>query len=854
MADQSDDLDQLLDSKLVDKINNSIGQDPTAKSIIGVLDIYGFESLQDKQLCINLTNEKLQQHFNQHVFKMEQEEYTKEEINWSYVEFVDNQDVLDLIEKKPGGIIALLDEACNKRSTNMLRIIFVLVALLTWLAEASNLSSTTEAEALRSLGWWGNQIPLQTNSNHCNWIGITCSEAGRVIFINLGSGDYNIADGLEKLNFSSFPYLERLDLGDCGLVGNVPYEIGTLSNLLYLSLHNNSLTGKLPSSMANLTQLKMLDLSNNQISGSIPSEISSLKNLHSLDLKFNKFTGFIPEELGNLSNLVHLLLKQNILRSTIPLALSSLTNLRRLDLSHNQLSGNIPFQGSNLSQILLLDVSNNRLSGSLPVFKNCDSLRHIDFSNNLLIGHIPEELMTCYALEHVMLSGNHLTGFIPMELENLSNLVNLDLGENQLIGAIGTALGSLTNLEKLNLSSNQFNGTLPVFKKCSLHTLDLSHNLLTGQIPKALASCHALAHVRLSYNNLSGGIPIEFQRLNSEYLDLSHNNLSGTILTKSPSNVYDGGLKDKPDRDASDAGAVPVIYIVLPLATGILILILASVFIYLRFPKENQTKMNMKNGDIFSLWNYDGKIAYEDIIRATNNFDMTYCIGTGGYGSVYQARLPTGKTVALKKLHRLEAQDPVFDRSFRNEVQVLSNIRHKNIVKLYGFCLHQRCMFLIYEYMEKGSLFRALRDDAQAMQLDWTRRTNIAKGIAHALSYMHHDCTPPIVHRDISSNNILLNFEMEAFVADFGAARLLDPDSSNKTIVAGTYGYIAPEHAFTMVVTEKSDVFSFGVVVLEIMMGRHPGDLLSSFITLQSTQNRMINDILDKRLPLELHN
>ncbi|KAK1381310.1 putative leucine-rich repeat receptor-like protein kinase [Heracleum sosnowskyi] len=252
--------------------------------------------------------------------------------------------------------------------------------------------------------------------------------------------------------------------------------------------------------------------------------------------------------------------------------------------------------------------------------------------------------------------------------------------------------------------------------------------------------------------------------------------------------------------------------------------------------------MLVRNGDICSVWNFDGNLAYEDIIRSTNNFDIRYCIGTGGYGSVYEARLQNGKTVALKKLHRLEAEDPNFDNCFKNKAHILSNIRHKNIVKLYGFCLHNRCMFLIYEYMEKGSLFCALRDDAHAVELDWSKRVNIVKGIAHALSYLHNDCSPPIVHRDISSNNILLNSHLEGFVADFGASRLLDPDLSNQTMVAGTYGYIAPELAYTMVVTEKCDVYSFGVVALEIMMGSHPGDLLSSFTAPQSIQNRMLSD------------
>ncbi|XP_058188130.1 MDIS1-interacting receptor like kinase 2-like isoform X2 [Rhododendron vialii] len=293
-----------------------------------------------------------------------------------------------------------------------------------------------------------------------------------------------------------------------------------------------------------------------------------------------------------------------------------------------------------------------------------------------------------------------------------------------------------------------------------------------------------------------------------------------------------------------------IITLVLSLLSAIFLAYLGCVvcFCFRNTEKIQSEARATYHGDICSIWNYDGRIAYEDIIKATNDFDIRYCIGTGGYGSVYRAQLPSGQVVALKKLHRFEAEDPAFDHSFRNEVQMLTNIRHKNIVKLYGFCLHNRCMFLVYEYMEKGSLFCALRFDVEASEIGWTQRVKIIEGMAHALSYLHHDCTPPIVHRDISSNNILLNSQLEAFVADFGTARLLHPDSSNQTVMAGTYGYIAPELAYTMVVTEKCDVFSFGVVALETIMGRHPGDLLSS-LTSPPNENMMITDVLDPRLP-----
>nr|XP_017256181.1 PREDICTED: MDIS1-interacting receptor like kinase 2-like [Daucus carota subsp. sativus] len=344
-------------------------------------------------------------------------------------------------------------------------------------------------------------------------------------------------------------------------------------------------------------------------------------------------------------------------------------------------------------------------------------------------------------------------------------------------------------------------------------------------------------------------------------LDLSYNNLSDPFQStnlpgssKSCRTEYEYDsiftfLCNTGESTFRRKSHLPILCIVLALTIGLPLLILAFVFSCRPAPAGNQNRINTKHGDICSISNFDGHIAYEDIIRATNNFDIRYCIGTGGYGSVYEARLSSGKTVVLEKLHRLEAEEPAFDWSSRNEVHVLSNIRHKNVVKLYGFCLHNRSMFLVYEFMEKGSLFCALRDDTHAVELNWSKRINIVKGISHALSYMHHDCTLPTVHRDISSNNILLNSEMEAFVADFGASRLLDPDSSNQTIVVGTYGYIAPELAYTMVVSEKCDVYSFGVVALEIMMGNHPGDFLSSFANPRSTHKTMLNELLDTRLP-----
>ncbi|XP_062173653.1 MDIS1-interacting receptor like kinase 2-like isoform X3 [Alnus glutinosa] len=447
----------------------------------------------------------------------------------------------------------------------------------------------------------------------------------------------------------------------------------------------------------------------------------------------------------------------------------------------------------------------------------------------------------------------------------MKNLNTLSLSNNSLIGPIPSALGHLTNLEYLYLDSNHINGPIPpeLGNLHSLEYLDLGHNFISGEAPIELGFIDHLWSLNISHNNLTGNIPDNYYSIQT--VNLSYNSLTGPIPTyfhrydtldtlignKYLCGDFTGFPPCPPTRNKS---IVTKAKICVPIAISLGFLVLGGFLLCRRIVKKAQfeSRKETKHGNLFSIWNYDGHIAYEDIIEATEDFDIKYCIGAGGYGSVYKAKLPCGKVIALKKLHRLEAENPTFDMSFKNEVKVLTEIRHRNIIKLYGFCLHKRCMFLVYEYMERGSLFCILNNDVEAIELDWSKRLNIIKGTAHALSYMHHECIPTIVHRDITSNNILLNNKQEAFVSDFGTAKLLDPDSSNQTLVAGTYGYIAPELAYTMKVTEKCDVYSFGVVALEIIMGRHPTELLTS-LSSSSSQNMMLHEILDQRLPPPNH-
>ncbi|XP_035544662.1 MDIS1-interacting receptor like kinase 2-like [Juglans regia] len=781
-------------------------------------------------------------------------------------------------------------------------------------ASGSSTLQLKQAKALQETGWWPSTTHAQASSNYssaCHWDGITCNAGGSITTID--RFDQHLGGQLIKLNFSFFPNLVSLNLSWNSITGRIPLEIGMLKNLVYLRLSSNMLVGPIPSTLGNLTNLKyFLSLSSNMLGGPIPSTLGHLTNLEYLslysnilvgpipatlghftnlkylDIGLNKIDGSIPSEIGMLKNLTTLFLDSNMLVGPIPSTLGHLTNLRSLYLRQNQINGFIPseigilenltslYLDSNmligpipstlghLTNLEFLNLSQNKINGSIPseigMLKN---LTNLYLYSNKLVGPIPSTIGYLTNLQFLYLHQNQINGSIPPEIGMLKNLTSLYLDSNMLVGPIPFIWDNLTDLQYLDLSVNSLTGSIP-YREVNLYWVkyvNLSHNSIIGEIPVALGSVARLSSLDLSYNNLTGHIPPSLIYI--KRIDLSHNSLKGQIPdgfnrhhkshTLTGNWHLCGQFKIFPPCPKSKKSIVTKIEIFAPITSFLGFLVIRGIILSRCVFKKNQFELReSKNGNIFSIWNYDGHIAYEYIIEATEDFDIRYCIGTGGYGSVYKAELPSGNVVALKKLHQREAENPVFYRSFINEVRVLTDIRHRNIVKLHGFCVHKGCRFLIYEYMERGSLFWVLRNVDEAMELDWSKRVNIIKGTAHALSYMHHECIPAIVHRDISSNNILLNSEFRGFISDFGTAKLLDPDSSNQTLVAGTYGYIAPEFAYTMIVTEKCDVYSFGVVVLEVLMGRHPGELLSPLSSSSSSssfQNMMLNEILDRRLP-----
>ncbi|TYH50911.1 hypothetical protein ES332_D10G237000v1 [Gossypium tomentosum] len=581
---------------------------------------------------------------------------------------------------------------------------------------------------------------------------------------------------------------------------------------------NNHHTGTLPENLCLGGVLTRLAVINNNFSGPIPSSLRNCKSLirvrllvyiHILNyasLSDNNFYGELSPNWGQCHNLTRLHFSNNNISGKIPFELGHATQLQELDLSSNHLVDEIPMELGALKMMTSLLLSGNQFSGKIP-------------SNIGLLSN----------LEPLNLASNNLRGPIPDDLGNCSKLINLNLSKNNLGESIPSSTGYINALQSLDLSQNSFFGNIPqqFGKLQSLEILNLSHNMLNGSIPKVFNDLHGLRFVNISYNQLEGPIP-DLKAFHEASFNALRNNkgLCGNATGLMPC------VLPSRDNHGHTKSTKLIILFVLPLFGDLLILLFILVASFLTFckktPKKKSEPMEEQDGDIFSILGFNGRILHDSIIEATEDFSSDYCIGSGGYGSVYKAALPTGQVVAVKKLHQSEDSILINNlKDFDSEIIALLELRHHNIVQMYGFRSHPHYSFLVYEFMERGSLRMVLSNNEQAKELDWKKRLNVVKGLANALTYMHHDHSEPIVHQDISSNNVLLDLDYEARVSDFGTARILKPDSFNWTSLASTYGYIAPELAYTMRVDKKSDVYSFGVLTIEVLMGRHPGDLLS---------------------------
>ncbi|KAK8944911.1 Leucine-rich repeat receptor-like protein kinase PEPR1 [Platanthera zijinensis] len=649
---------------------------------------------------------------------------------------------------------------------------------------------------------------------------------------------HNQLEGAIPPQIGNLSSLQDLQLYDNHLTGIMPSEITHLRKLQYLSLANNYLAGELPSDLGKSTDggLIKLDLTENDFDGPIPAGLCSGNNLSVLVIGKNRFNGSFPVDIGRCRSLKRVILSYNHLEGVIPdnlhlnpeilyLDLSSnffeghipqsITlwhNLTMLDMSNNSFSGPITPSFEKLSNLETLQLSSNRLTGTIPPqLANCTKLLRLDISQNIVSGSIPPEVAKLDKLQHLILSGNILTGQIPDSFTPSQNLLELHLGRNMLEGEIPSSIGNLQYISlALNLSCNRLTGEIPgrLSNLNKLQILDLSGNFLSGQIPSGLNNMVSLSFVNVSSNNLSGMLPSSWVKFESSSPESFFRNPSLCIQSD------DRNYCSQMAKQRSKRTKFVVLFTILLSLTLLVAGLCAVRYFKMRsYYRSISLLAPSRQSDFAEVLPDD--LTYEDIMRATEELSEKYVIGRGRYGTVYKTHIGMGKCCWAIK--RIDLSEP----SFSQEIRIMSLVRHRNLVRMAGYCVRDGFGMILYEYMQGGTLFELLHQKKPQVPLNWEVRHRIALGIAQGLSYLHHDCVPKVIHRDLKSSNILMDSELEPKVGDFGMAKLADGPSSDAcstvSSVVGTLGYIAPENGYSTRLNEKSDVFSYGVVLLELL-------------------------------------
>ncbi|PKA60779.1 Leucine-rich repeat receptor-like kinase protein THICK TASSEL DWARF1 [Apostasia shenzhenica] len=675
-------------------------------------------------------------------------------------------------------------------------------------------------------------------------------------------GYFNLYDGGIPPEFGMLTSLVRLDIACCNISGEIPATLGLLKQLDTLFLQLNRLTGPIPPELGGLENLKSLDLSVNDLTGEIPPSFVELKQLTLLNLFRNHLHGRIPSFVGDFPNLEVLQLWENNFTFELPATLGLSGRLKTLDVATNRLTGTIPpdlCAGKRLQILILME---NGFFGTIPErLGDCKSLWRVRLARNYLEGKIPAglfdvpsadmlELSDNYfsgelpavirgdKLGMLLLSNNQISGSIPPSIGDLRSLQTLSIESNRISGKIPPEIGKMSQLSKLNLSGNILLGEIPVnLTMCSsLVSIDLSSNSIAGEIPQQMSKLKILNTLNLSRNQLSGEIPADIQRMQSlTIMDLSFNNLSGPIPVQGQFLVFNaswfagnpylcgGPLHLTYNCSAAALNPSPASSRKYSHYKKIFLAVLlfgSAIFITVAGAKARSAWRSCHPPEAWKMTAFQRLgFTVEDVVECLKDDNV---IGKGGAGIVYRGTMASGAEIAIKRLVGSGAGEQ-YDRGFTAEITTLGKIRHRHIVRLLGFVSNRDVNLLLYEYMPNGSLGELLHGSKGA-HLGWPARCRIAAEAAMGLCYLHHDCSPLIIHRDVKSNNILLDSTFEAHVADFGLAKFLRDSGASDCMssIAGSYGYIAPEYAYTLRVDEKSDVYSFGVVLLELITGRRP--------------------------------
>ncbi|XP_035543106.1 probable LRR receptor-like serine/threonine-protein kinase RFK1 [Juglans regia] len=664
--------------------------------------------------------------------------------------------------------------------------------------------------------------------------------------------------------------LRHLSIENNWFSGTVPPEIGKLVNLEKLILNANFLTGELPVDLTYLTNLTELRISSNNFTGRIPDFFNSWKKLQKLEIQASGLTGPIPQSISVLSNLTELRISDLIGEGSIFPNLTSMTNMNRLMLRSCNLSGQIPgYISKEMPNLQTLDLSFNRLEGNVPEFDDRAKLQHLYvLIQNLAIFRrsfydvwsyislIPKLKGCCLCVDwnsvHINCGGNEVS------IGNIEYEADLDASGAARFYCAGENWGfsSTGNFWDVNASSIAYianNASIlgmnspDLYTSARLSPLSLTYYarcLANGKYTVTLHFAEIIIRGNKSFCSLGRRIFDVYIQGKLELKDFDIEDTAGGVdkpLVKKVNAVVSNkvlhirfhwagkGTTNAPTRgtygplisaisiendNPPDNGKITTIFIVAGALVSVLLLILGILWWKGCIGNRISREKDLKGLDLQT-----GFFTYRQIKAATNNFDASNMIGEGGFGSVYKGILLDGTIIAVKKLSSKSSQG---NREFVNEIGMISTLQHPNVVRLYGGCAEGNQLFLVYEYMENNSLARPLfGPERYQLKLDWPTRQKICVGIARGLAFLHEESTLRIVYRDIKTTNVLLDSNLNPKISDFGLAKLDEEEKTHiSTRVAGTIGYMALDYALWGILTYKADVYSFGIVALEIVVGK----------------------------------
>lgn len=766
------------------------------------------------------------------------------------------------------GSLRFLSLAGNMMSGPIPRSLPTCISLTVLNLSANHLSGSISG----SIWALGNLKVLDLSYN--NFSGILPAGIGRLYRLREIYLQNNGFSGSLAYDIGGCSQLTAMDFSQNKFSGNLPQSLQDLNLLVSLKIQGNRLGGILPSWIGNLTSIEHMDIASNEFNGSLPASVGQLQSLRFLNMSNNGLSGAIPGSLIGCSMLSFIDLSNNLFSGSIPKELFQL-GLEKVDLSSNNLIGQIPSGSYHLYEFLQeLDLSNNMLDGGIPIqIAQCFNLRYLNLSGNLLEARIPQEFGDFMLMEALDLSYNKIYGTIPGDLCNPEGLVVLKLDDNLLGGQIPAEIGNCSSLYFLSLSHNHLEGPIPVevTKLQHLAILNLSNNNLTGKLPMGLVSLLNLIALNVSYNRLEGRIPTEgiFQKLNKSafegnmglcganvnvacQMDLPKPLVVNPNATGWPYRGFSGLVKTQHRKIVLSVSAIVAICAAAVIAVGVVVVTVLNIraqrnLTFINDPAESASRSLSSDLALGKLVMFSPSAdpSAENWISSAHALLRKDCeIGKGGFGTVYKTVMGNGRAVAIKKLmvsNLVKSQE-----DFEKEVQLLGKMKHPNLVSLKGYYWTPELQLLIYDYVTNGSLYSRLHDKSHPNStLNWQTRFKIALGTARGLAHLHQACSPPVIHYNVKSSNVLLDEDFNPRISDYGLAKLLP--MLDRYILSskfqGALGYVAPEFACqSLRINEKCDVYGFGVLLLELVTGSRPVEYMEDDVVIMCDYVRSLLD------------